>query len=72
MKEKGNGCPFCAGKRATPQTSLQDLAPDLVREWDIERNGSLLPEKLIEEIAREPQEPAASGGEPARSGARRW
>ncbi|MBR2310757.1 MAG: zinc-ribbon domain-containing protein [Oscillospiraceae bacterium] len=36
----GCGCPYCAGKRAIPgETDLATLRPDLMEEWDAERNA---------------------------------
>ena len=43
----GCGCPVCAGRLV--QTGENDLAsqfPRLVKEWDIEKNGALTPEKV--------------------------
>ena len=35
----GSGCPYCAGKRAIPgETDLATLRPDLLEQWDYERN----------------------------------
>lgn len=35
----GCGCPYCAGKRAIPgETDLATLRPDLMNEWDTEKN----------------------------------
>lgn len=35
----GCGCPYCAGKRAIPgETDLATLRPDLMEEWDYEKN----------------------------------
>lgn len=42
----GTGCPFCAGKRATQETSLAAQNPELVKEWHPTKNGDLLPDKL--------------------------
>ncbi|MBT8797896.1 MULTISPECIES: zinc-ribbon domain-containing protein [Microbacterium] len=40
----GSGCPFCAGNRVIPgQTDLATLRPDLMAEWNLERNGELAP-----------------------------
>lgn len=39
----GNGCPYCAGKLTTPQTSLQETHPELASEWHPTKNGSLTP-----------------------------
>jgi hypothetical protein len=35
----GSGCPYCSGKRATAETSLAALHPELAREWHPTRNG---------------------------------
>ena len=39
----GAGCPYCAGRRATPATSLAAADPDLAARWDRTRNGDLTP-----------------------------
>jgi putative zinc ribbon protein len=39
----GTGCPYCAGKRITPERSLAALAPEIAREWHPSRNGDLTP-----------------------------
>ncbi len=43
---QGTGCPFCAGKRATPETSLAALHPAIAAEWHRERNAPLKPQQL--------------------------
>lgn len=36
----GCGCPYCAGKRAIPgETDLATLRPDLMEQWDFEKNA---------------------------------
>lgn len=43
----GAGCPVCAGKQILP--GFNDLAsqyPELAKEWDTERNGSLTPDSV--------------------------
>ena len=36
---EGSGCPYCAGKRAIPgKTDLATLYPDLMEQWDHEKN----------------------------------
>ena len=43
----GAGCPVCAGKQILP--GFNDLAsqyPELAKEWDTERNGSLTPDSI--------------------------
>ncbi len=37
------GCPFCSGRRVTPERALSVTHPDLAAEWHPERNGALLP-----------------------------
>lgn len=39
----GNGCPFCSGKRVSSGNSLQNLNPDLARQWHPTKNGDLTP-----------------------------
>ncbi len=38
---EGIGCPFCAGKRLSPERSLLVQAPDVASEWHPLRNGKL-------------------------------
>ena len=40
---KGARCPFCAGLRATSETSLASLQPAIARQWNTARNGDLSP-----------------------------
>lgn len=40
---RGDQCPYCTGKKATEETSLQALRPDLAKEWNFERNIDLTP-----------------------------
>jgi len=43
----GNGCPFCAGRYACPgETDIGTLIPDLLSEWDFERNTDINPREL--------------------------
>lgn len=36
---KGNGCPYCAGKKAIfGETDLPTVCPELMKEWDYEKN----------------------------------
>ena len=39
----GNGCPYCAGKRAGRDNSLRKLYPRVAREWHPTKNGNLTP-----------------------------
>jgi hypothetical protein len=42
----GSGCPFCAGHRAAPDTSLAALHPRLSREWHPKLNAPLTPHEV--------------------------
>lgn len=44
----GNGCPFCSGKIAiVGETDLATTNPELLFEWDFERNTQLTPKELL-------------------------
>lgn len=43
---RGNGCPMCARKVATPETSLLTLCPELTAEWH-PKNHSLTPADVV-------------------------
>ncbi len=44
----GTGCPTCAGQRPEPgKNDLATLYPDLVNEWDFEKNGELKPSDVL-------------------------
>ncbi len=43
----GHGCPICSGHKVLAGfNDLQTKCPDLVREWDYERNKPLLPSEI--------------------------
>lgn len=42
----GSGCPYCAGQRATTETSLAALRPKLVPEWHKTKNANLSPRDI--------------------------
>jgi hypothetical protein len=39
-------CPFCTNQRVSSKTSLRASFPELAREWDSKRNGSLTPKDV--------------------------
>jgi len=45
-RSNGNGCPYCAGQRATKKTSLATTHPLIAREWHPDRNKPLTPEDV--------------------------
>jgi hypothetical protein len=48
----GAGCPFCAGHRATLESSLATLAPEIAAQWHPTRNGTLRPEDVRTQSGR--------------------
>ncbi len=40
---RGSGCPYCAGKRATPENCLAARSPEIAAQWHPVKNGSLTP-----------------------------
>lgn len=42
----GAGCPYCAGKRLSPERALQALYPDIALQWHSDKNGSCLPSQI--------------------------
>jgi hypothetical protein len=39
----GTGCPYCAGQRTLPSTSLAAVAPEIAADWHPTKNGTLSP-----------------------------
>jgi len=48
----GAGCPYCAGHRATPETSVAARYPQLLAEWACDLNGDLDPATVLPGSAR--------------------
>jgi Probable Zinc-ribbon domain len=44
---RGNGCPFCSGRFVTEDNNLAIRFPELVAEWNAEKNGALRPDKVM-------------------------
>lgn len=48
VAQDGCRCPYCAGKAAIPgETDLATVRPDLLVQWDWERNRGLTPDSLL-------------------------
>ena len=45
-RTNGNGCPFCSGRVATPETSLATLHPEVAAQWHPTRNRGLGPHQV--------------------------
>ena len=46
-KTKGQGCPFCAGQKASVTNSLASLYPELAQEWHPTKNSELTPDQVV-------------------------
>ena len=47
-RNRGNGCPFCAGQRLIQgYNDLKTVNPALVDEWNYEKNGEFRPENIM-------------------------
>ena len=47
-RTQGTGCPVCAGRAVLPEeNSLAAKFPDLLSEWDTEKNSPLLPTQVM-------------------------
>ncbi len=44
---EGTKCPYCVGKRVSPNRNLKTERPDLSEEWDYEKNNGKLPENFM-------------------------
>lgn len=45
-RSRGNGCPYCSGRRASPENSLAACNPLLAAQWHPEKNGKLTPDQV--------------------------
>jgi len=47
QRTRGQGCPYCSHKLASPETSLRAAYPQLALEWDVDRNGVRTPDDVL-------------------------
>jgi very-short-patch-repair endonuclease/predicted pyridoxine 5'-phosphate oxidase superfamily flavin-nucleotide-binding protein len=45
-RNRGNGCPYCIGKKVNYDNCLQIINPNLAKEWHPTKNGSLTPKDV--------------------------
>lgn len=45
-RRRGTGCPYCAGRKPSPEYNFAALHPDLLAEWDYKKN-STPPDKFL-------------------------
>ncbi|MDG5814858.1 zinc-ribbon domain-containing protein [Chitinispirillales bacterium ANBcel5] len=46
VRTRGRGCPYCLGSRITGKESLKGKYPQLAKEWDKVKNGTLSPAEV--------------------------
>ena len=52
-RNKGNGCPYCAGRYATPgYNDLQTVNPALAKEWNYDKNKGVFPLDVLPNSAK--------------------
>jgi hypothetical protein len=51
-RKRGEGCPYCAGRKASRENCLQTLNPKVARQWHPTKNGSLTPRDVTAGSAR--------------------
>ncbi len=50
--KKGMGCPYCSNQRVHSGNTLESMRPDLVQEWDWERNSPDTPSNIMYRSAK--------------------
>jgi hypothetical protein len=45
-RSRGQGCPYCIGRKVCPDNCLESINPDLVKEWHPHKNGNLKPSNI--------------------------
>ena len=51
-RAKGSGCPYCYGRYATKENNLASKYPELLAEWDRERNVNLSPSNFTPHVGK--------------------
>ena len=52
-RTRGHGCPFCSGRRVSPENNLTKLFPELVKEWDFKKNKTIKPSDFTKASSKE-------------------
>jgi hypothetical protein len=45
-RDRGGGCPYCAGQKVGRDNCLQTINPELAKQWHPKKNGSLTPKNV--------------------------
>jgi len=51
-RASGSSCPYCCGRYATKINNLASKYPELLKEWDIEKNNNLNPSELTPHVGK--------------------
>jgi hypothetical protein len=51
-RSSGKGCPYCAGRKVTPDTCLQAINPELAKEWHPTKNAPLTPKDVMPSVRK--------------------
>lgn len=51
-RTEGTGCPFCYGRYATEENNLAAKFPELLNEWDYEKNKGINPAELTPHVSK--------------------
>ncbi len=46
-RNKGTGCPYCAGQKVCEDNCLQTVNPSLSKEWHPKKNGTITPKDVL-------------------------
>lgn len=45
--KRGQGCPYCAGRKVSVTNSLASLFPDIAAQWHPIKNGNVTPDQIV-------------------------
>ncbi|MFZ4454922.1 MAG: zinc-ribbon domain-containing protein [Bacteroidales bacterium] len=51
-RNRGNGCPYCSNQKVCKESSLYTNQPDLIKEWNYEKNNGLSPHDFTEKSGK--------------------
>ncbi|WP_131777215.1 zinc-ribbon domain-containing protein [Legionella impletisoli] len=53
QRTQGRGCPYCSGRKLCQDNCLQQVYPDIAREWHPSKNGKLTPNDVTKASGKE-------------------
>lgn len=51
-RNRGNGCPYCSNQKVSLESSLFIRQPELIKEWNYEKNNGLTPKDFAENSSK--------------------